>query len=256
MTRSEIRFIRSLADKQARTASGLFVAEGSKLIDEILASGWEVEALYSTRGSFGGRAVMISPAEMERISMLKTPNDSLATVRMPFVRTPRTADASRLSLALDGVRNPGNMGTIIRLADWFGIEDVYCSEDSADCFNPKVVQATMGAILRVRVHYLDLEALLARSAAASTPVYGTVLDGENIYSAPLTAGGIIVMGNEGQGISPACTAHLTHRLLIPPYPASRHGSESLNVAMATAVVCAEFRRRAAGGRLQIRRPHP
>ena len=141
------------------------------------------------------------------------------------------------------------MGTIIRLADWFGIEDVYCSEDSADCFNPKVVQATMGAILRVRVHYLDLEALLALSAAASTPVYGTVLDGENIYSAPLTAGGVIVMGNEGKGISPACAAHLTHRLLIPPYPASRHGSESLNVAMAAAVVCAEFRRRAAGGRM-------
>lgn len=249
MTRSEIRFIRSLADKQARTAAGLFVAEGSKLIGEILASGWEVESLYSTRDSFGGRAVMVSPAEMERISMLKTPNDSLATVRIPVFKTPRTADASRLALALDGVRNPGNMGTIIRLADWFGIEDVYCSEDSADCFNPKVVQATMGAILRVRVHYLDLEALLALSAAASTPVYGTVLDGENIYSAPLTAGGIIVMGNEGKGISPACAAHLTHRLLIPPYPASRHGSESLNVAMAAAVVCAEFRRRAAGGRM-------
>ena len=241
MTRSEIRFIRSLADKQARTAAGLFVAEGSKLIGEILASGWEVETLYSTRDPFGGRAVMVSSAEMERISMLKTPNDSLATVR--------TADASHLALALDGVRNPGNMGTIIRLADWFGIEDVYCSEDSADCFNPKVVQATMGAILRVRVHYLDLEALLALSAAASTPVYGTVLDGENIYSAPLTAGGIIVMGNEGKGISPACAAHLTHRLLIPPYPASRHGSESLNVAMAAAVVCAEFRRRAADGRM-------
>ena len=245
MTRSEIRFIRSLADKQARTAAGLFVAEGSKLIGEILASGWEVEALYSTRGTFGGRAAMISPAEMERISMLKTPNESLATVRMPSYATPRTADPARLALALDAVRNPGNMGTIIRLADWFGIEEIYCSEDSADCFNPKVIQATMGAILRVRVHYLDLPALLARSAAAGVDIYGTTLDGDNIYSAPLTAGGIIVMGNEGRGISPECAAHVTRRLLIPPYPASRHGSESLNVAMAAAVVCAEFRRRAA-----------
>lgn len=245
MTRSEIRFIRSLADKHARTESGLFVAEGSKLIGEILASGWEVEALYSTRDTFGGRAEMIAPSEMERISMLKTPNDSLATVRMPSHAAPRTADAGSLALALDAVRNPGNMGTIIRLADWFGIEDVYCSEDSADCFNPKVVQATMGAVLRVRVHYLDLTALLARSAAAGTPVYGTTLDGGNIYSEPLTAGGIIVMGNEGHGISPGCAAHVTRRLLIPPYPASRRGSESLNVAMAAAVVCAEFRRRSA-----------
>lgn len=245
MTRSEIHFIRSLADKRARSESGLFVAEGSKLIGEILASGWEVEALYSTRETFGGRAVMISPSEMERISMLKTANDSLATVRMPRYATPRAADASRLALALDAVRNPGNMGTIIRLADWFGIGEIFCSEDSADCFNPKVVQATMGAILRVKVHYTSLPALLERSVADGVAVYGTMLDGGNIYSEPLTAGGIIVMGNEGQGISPACAAHVTRRLLIPPYPASRHGSESLNVAMAAAVVCAEFRRRAA-----------
>ena len=243
MTRSEIRFIRSLADKQARTAAGLFVAEGSKLIGEILASGWEVESLYSTRDSFGGRAVMVSSAEMERISMLKTPNDSLATVRIPVFKAPRTADASRLALALDGVRNPGNMGTIIRLADWFGIEDVYCSEDSADCFNPKVVQATMGAILRVRVHYLDLAATLSEAARAGIPVYGTFLEGDDLYQTPLSAAGIVVMGNEGRGISGACAASVTRKLFIPPYPTDRHGSESLNVAVATAVICAEFRRR-------------
>lgn len=244
MTRSEIRFIRSLADKQARTAAGLFVAEGSKLIGEILASGWEVESLYSTRDPFGGRAVMVSSAEMERISMLKTPNDSLATVRIPVFKAPRTADASRLALALDGVRNPGNMGTIIRLADWFGIEDVYCSEDSADCFNPKVVQATMGAILRVRVHYTDLGGFLRQAADAGLPVCGTFLEGENIYGASLPEAGIVVMGNEGRGISDAAAATVTRKLFIPPYPAGRRGSESLNVAMATGIVCAEFRRQA------------
>ena len=243
MTRSEIRFIRSLADKQARTAAGLFVAEGSKLIGEIFASGWEVEALYSTRDSFGGRAVMVSPSDMERISMLKTPNDSLATVRIPVFKTPRTADAARLALALDGVRNPGNMGTIIRLADWFGIEDVYCSEDSADCFNPKVVQATMGAILRVRVHYTELAACLSAAAAQGIPVYGTFLEGENIYGSELTPEGIVVMGNEGRGVTEAVARTVTRKLFIPPWPADRRGSESLNVAMATGIVCSEFRRR-------------
>ena len=243
MTRSEIRFIRSLADKQARTAAGLFVAEGSKLIGEILASGWEVESLYSTRDSFGGRAVMVSPADMERISMLKTSNDSLATVRIPVFKAPRTADASRLALALDGVRNPGNMGTIIRLADWFGIEDVYCSEDSADCFNPKVVQATMGAILRVRVHYTELAACLSAAAVQGIPVYGTFLEGENIYGSELTPEGIVVMGNEGRGVTEAVARTVTRKLFIPPWPADRRGSESLNVAMATGIVCSEFRRR-------------
>jgi len=146
-------------------------------------------------------------------------------------------------LALDGVQNPGNLGTIIRLADWFGISDIYCSPDTADCYNPKVVQATMGAILRVRVHYLPLADFLAKTAAEKTPVYGTMLDGENIYSTTLSANGVIVMGNEGKGVSEECARSFTHRLLIPSYPPERQGSESLNVAMATGIVCAEFRRR-------------
>ena len=141
------------------------------------------------------------------------------------------------------MQNPGNLGTIIRLADWFGIRDIVCSENSADCFNPKVVQATMGAILRVRVHYTDLAAWLAAAAARTIPVYGTFLEGENIYTADLSAAGIVVMGNEGRGVSEAAAQSVTRKLLIPPYPADRRTTESLNVAMATGIVCAEFRRR-------------
>ena len=148
------------------------------------------------------------------------------------------------TLALDDVQNPGNLGTIVRLADWFGITDIVCSEASADCFNPKVVQATMGAILRVRVHYTDLGGFLRQAADAGLPVCGTFLEGENIYGASLPEAGIVVMGNEGRGISDAAAATVTRKLFIPPYPAGRRGSESLNVAMATGIVCAEFRRQA------------
>jgi len=167
----------------------------------------------------------------------------LAVVERPRHHAPKTAPANALTLALDGVQNPGNLGTIIRLADWFGISDIYCSMDTADCYNPKVIQATMGAILRVRIHYLSLPEFLATTAASQIPIYGTMLDGKNIYNAELTPSGVIVMGNEGKGVSAECVRSFTHRLLIPSYPASHQGSESLNVAMATGIVCAEFRRR-------------
>ena len=140
-------------------------------------------------------------------------------------------------LALDQVQNPGNLGTIIRLADWFGIPEIVCSPTTADCYNPKV-----------KVHYTALEPYLAQARERNIPVYGTFLEGENIYSTPLTPGGIVLMGNEGQGIAPAAARHVSHKLFIPPYPADRNGSESLNVAIATAVVCAEFRRQASAKR--------
>ncbi len=149
----------------------------------------------------------------------------------------------RLTLALDDVQNPGNLGTIIRLADWFGITDIVCSPGSADCFNPKVVQATMGAVIRVRVHYTALAACLAAAAAREIPVYGTFLEGENIYGTELTPEGIVVMGNEGRGVTEPVARAVTRKLFIPPWPADRRGSESLNVAVATGIICAEFRRR-------------
>ncbi len=244
MTKNEIQFVKSLTDKRAREAHGLFVAEGRKLVSEILASGFTVRDLFHT-GSCDGFAVgsRVSDRDMERISCLKTPSDCLAVVEIPRHEL-RVGDlAGNLVLALDRVQNPGNLGTIIRLADWFGIGDVVCSADSADCYNPKVIQATMGAILRVRVHYTDLPLFLSGAREAGMPVYGTMLDGENIYSAALSPGGVVVMGNEGAGLSEPVAALLTRRLFIPPFPAHRAGSESLNVAVATAVTCSEFRRR-------------
>ena len=241
MTKAEIQFVRSLADKRVRDAEHLFVAEGDKLISEILSSGLRVRNIYALEGHFDGRAERVTAKEMERISQLKTASTSLAVVEQPRHNAPAKAPANRLTLALDGVQNPGNLGTIIRLADWFGVEDIFCSEDTADCFNPKVVQATMGAILRVRVHYTNLSKWLAEQR--DTKIYGTFLEGENIYNAQLDKCGVIVMGNEGQGISDEVAKCVSNKLLIPPYPADRYGSESLNVAVATAVICSEFRRR-------------
>jgi TrmH family RNA methyltransferase len=147
-------------------------------------------------------------------------------------------------VALDGVQNPGNLGTIIRLADWFGVEEIICSRECADCYNPKVVQATMGAILRVRIHYVDnLSKLLHEARDMGMNIYGTLLDGNNIYHEKLDNKGIIVMGNEGRGVSDECRNMLTHKLLIPPFPADCPTSESLNVAMATGIILSEFRRR-------------
>ena len=243
MTKAEIQFVRSLSDKRVRDAERLFIAEGDKLIGEILQSGRRVRNLYALEGHFDGRAERVSEKEMERISQLKTASTSLAVVEQPCHMAAKSAPATALSLALDGVQNPGNLGTIIRLADWFGVEDIYCSEDTADCFNPKVVQATMGAILRVRVHYLPLADFLCRTRESGVEVYGTMLDGQNIYDVELAPTGVIVMGNEGRGVSRECAASFSQRLLIPAYSVAGQGSESLNVAMATGIVCAEFRRR-------------
>ena len=240
--------IRSLGDKRARMETGLFVAEGERLVSELPGSGFRVRRLFlredtvlGNPGAFGVGMERVTAREMERISHMKSPQGVLALVEIP--RWPLSGRSGReLTLALDGIQDPGNLGTILRLADWFGIREVLCSPQTADCFNPKVVQATMGAILRVRVHYVDLPRMLVD---AGVPVYGTFLDGENIYEADLGAAsaGIIVMGNEGNGVSPEVAAAVTRRLYIPPYPPGRPSSESLNVAVATAVVCSEFRRR-------------
>lgn len=244
MTKAEIQLIRSLADKQHRTEQGLFVAEGEKLISEIRSSHLHIRKIYALDGVFEGAEVaVVTSKEMERISLLKTPSKAVALVEIPRHRLHMEALRSQLVLALDEVQNPGNLGTIIRLADWYGIRDILCSPTCADCFNPKVVQATMGAILRVRIHYVDLPTLLDEARAASVPIYGTFLEGEDLYQTDLTPNGIIVMGNEGRGISQEVAARISHKVLIPPYPADRRTTESLNVAMATGIICAEFRRR-------------
>ncbi len=239
LTKAEIQLYRSLGDKRERDAHGLFVAEGAKLVSEIVRSSLRVVRVMTT-GNFP-EAEQISVKDMERISQLKTPTDTFAVVEKPQYILDSANPQKNLVLALDGVQNPGNVGTIIRLADWFGIRDIICSTDSADCFNPKVVQATMGAILRVRVHYTNLEQYI-ESIAADTPIYGTFLEGDNLYSTQLENRGLIVMGSEGRGVSERIAQKVTHKLFIPPYPAESQTSESLNVAIATAVICAEIRR--------------
>lgn len=244
MTKAEIQLVRSLADKRARTQTGFFVAEGEKLIGELRGSHLRVRKIFALDGVFVGPDVeTVAPREMERLTLLKTAGNSVAVVEMPDYELDLRGLRGNLTLALDDIQNPGNLGTIIRLADWFGIQDIVCSESTADCFNPKVVQATMGAIVRVRVHYTDLAAFLAGASALPLSVYGTFLEGENIYRSKLSATGIVVMGNEGRGVTDAVARAVTHRLFIPPYPAGRLGSESLNVAMATGIICSEFRRR-------------
>ena len=240
ITRAEILDIKSLATKQGREELGAFIAEGEKLVGEIHNSSLRIRRILQTKPIFA-EGELVSEKEMERISQLKTANSVLAIVELPKHKLSLANPEKNLVLALDKVQNPGNLGTIIRLADWFGISDIVCSEDTADCFNPKVVQATMGAILRVRVHYTNLPQWLA--SQHDTKIYGTFLEGENIYNAQLDKSGVIVMGNEGQGISNEVAKTVTNKLLIPPYPADRCGSESLNVAVATAVICSEFRRR-------------
>lgn len=245
MTKADIQLVRALADKRGRTQHGLFVAEGEKLVGELRASHLHIRRIFALEGVFAGEEVeTVTPRDMERLSLLKTASNSLAIVEIPRYELRPEALAGQLTLALDDVQNPGNLGTIIRLADWFGIRDVVCSPATADCFNPKVVQATMGAILRVRVHYTDLPPLLASAAVQGMPVYGTFLEGENLYEADLSAAGIVVLGNEGRGISDAAARTVTHKLLIPPYPPDRRTTESLNVAMAAGIVCSEFRRQA------------
>lgn len=245
MTRAEIQFIRSLSDKRTRDEERLFVAEGRKLVEEIAASHLHIRNIYTTRKDFVGDNVeIVTDKDMERISQLKSASDTLAVVEQPRYKLDLKDVGERLTLALDGVQNPGNLGTIIRLADWFGVENIICSAECADCYNPKVIQATMGAILRVKVHYTnDLAGLLDTAADSGKPIYGTLLDGDNIYNAKLENRGIVVMGNEGRGVSAECRATLTHKLLIPPYPVDAPTSESLNVAMATGIILAEFRRR-------------
>lgn len=245
MTKAEIQFVRSLADKRTRDAEHLFVAEGFKLVDEIRHSELRIRNIYTTRDDISGlNVVRIEKREMERISQLNTASDILAVVEQPRYKLALDSLKGELTLALDGVQNPGNMGTIIRLADWFGVENIICSRECADLYNPKVVQATMGALLRVKVHYIDnLSALLNEARTEGLAIYGTLLDGNNIYHEKLTSEGIIVMGNEGRGLSEECRNTLSHKLFIPPYPADAPTSESLNVAMATGIILAEFRRK-------------
>lgn len=247
LSKNQIRFIRSLGQKKERKSSGCFLAEGNKLVEDTLPF-FTCELLAATPEWLSAHpqikateVVCASQVEIDRASLLKNPQQVIAVYRIPEYTFPEYTPVRQLVLALDTVQDPGNLGTIVRLADWFGIEHILCSPDTADLYNPKTVQATMGALARIKVHYLDLPDYLC--GLKNVPVYGTFLYGTDLYKSGLSANGIIIMGNEGNGISPRTEQFVDRRLRIPNYPPGRHTSESLNVAVATAIVCAEFRRR-------------
>ena len=240
LSNREIKSIKALASKKFRDETGLFVVEGEKMVAEALASRFEVTAVYR-RDEIGEEA-------MARISQLSSPAPVLAVVRRPAdLDACPAAPGPGLYLALDSIRDPGNLGTILRIADWFGIRSVFASRDTVEPFNPKVVQATMGAIFRVDFHYVDLQEFAASVLKCNGKVYGTFLDGRDMYSLDLDSGldrpVAIVIGNEANGISAGMEALVSDRLFIPPYPLGDPGSESLNAAVAAAVTVAEFRRR-------------
>ena len=277
LSKATIKRIRALEQKKFRRQTGLFVAEGPKVVGDLLATMAACEIFATAEwlkknqrlveensAMSGGKSTEtiteISDEELRRLSFLQHPQQVLATFPIPTSTNNQQATTSihqfdsplsiwrgvggeaSLSLALDGIQDPGNLGTIIRIADWFGIETIFCSPDTADAYAPKVVQATMGSLARVKIVYHDLAPLID-ALPTDFPVYGTLLDGDDIYAEPLTPHGLIVMGNEGNGISAEIAQKINRRLLIPNFPADRPTADSLNVAIATAITCAEFRRR-------------
>lgn len=244
ISKNKIKLVRALKTKKGREKQGFFVAEGPKVVGDLLAAGFELVELFEEE------------EDIKKVSFLQHPQGKLGIFKLPEQTKTKVGECettvgaerkvllgeNELALALDGVQDPGNLGTIIRVADWFGVERIFCSMDTADCWNPKVVQATMGSIARVKMYYLNLNELI-NSLPTGYPIYGTLLDGEDIYEEKLSANGLIVMGNEGNGISAAIRQWVNRKLLIPNFSVGTTRAESLNVAIATAVVCSEFKRR-------------
>ncbi|WP_394775942.1 TrmH family RNA methyltransferase [Flavobacterium sp.] len=239
VSKNQIKLISGLHQKKQRFANQLFFAEGVKVIQELLLSNFELEHLYTTQNDFeevhSSKRTLIYEQDLKKISALSTPNSCLAVFKIP---SESKIINSGLILALDDIRDPGNLGTILRLCDWFGIKQIICSKETVDIYNPKVVQATMGSIARVNVNYVDLKTFIAET---NLPVFGTFMDGENIYQSNLPQTGIIIMGNEANGISEEIEETVTSRLTIPRF-GELQKTESLNVATATAIILSEFKR--------------
>jgi TrmH family RNA methyltransferase len=239
VSKNQLKLITSLQQKKYRFANKLFFAEGVKVVQELLASNFELEHLYTTQDDFeevpNAKKSLIHENDLKKISALATPNSCLAVFKLP---EENKIIESGLIVALDAIRDPGNLGTILRLCDWFGVKQLLCSRETVDIYNPKVVQATMGSIARVNVNYVDLDLFIAQT---KLPVFGTFMDGSNIYKTTLPSEGIIIMGNEANGISEELEKLATNRLTIPRF-GDIQKTESLNVATATAIILSEFRR--------------
>jgi TrmH family RNA methyltransferase len=236
VSKNQIKLITGLQQKKFRTANGLFIAEGAKVIGELLHSRFELVDLFQTESVFEEKGIqMITEADLKKLSALSTPNNCLAVFKIPVEQQPQKTG---LIIALDDIRDPGNLGAIIRLCDWFGVKQLVCSSETADLYNPKVVQATMGSMARVQVNYVDLKAFLTKS---ELPIFGTFMDGENVYKQNLPKDGIVILGNEANGISEEVEKIVKNRLAIPRFGILQQ-TESLNVATAAAIILSEFRR--------------
>ena len=252
LSKNKIKYIHSLEQKKHRSKEQAFVAEGNKLVSDMLPH-YSCPLLIAkpcwmaTQGDITTDELIVAKDEdIRKVSLLKSPQDVLAVFRIPSWKIEEADPQNELILMLDGIQDPGNLGTIIRLADWFGFEHIICSPDTVDVFNPKVVQSTMGALAHVKVHYTELGAYLEKQKERNIPIYGTFLEGEDIYERDLSGNGVVIMGNEGNGIRKELEEMVNEKLYVPSYPQGRSTAESLNVAIATAVVCAEFRRRERG----------
>lgn len=254
LSKNTLKYIRSLKEKKYRQRHGVFVAEGDKLIEELL---YHIPCrMLIVTGESCLPAILdadanilppeetweVSHSELKKASFLQHPQHSLAVFSLPSHLLEQVNPQEQLLLVLDGIQDPGNLGTIVRLANWFGIQHIVCSADTADIFNPKAMQASMGAVARVNVHYTDLGSWL-KTHEHRTSIFAACLSGENLYEMELPPSGVIIMGNEGQGIRPYLNRYITHRVHIPTFPVGNQRVESLNVAVATAIICSEFRRR-------------
>ncbi|WP_310377435.1 RNA methyltransferase [Flavobacterium sp.] len=239
LSKNQIKLITSLQQKKQRLANQLFIAEGIKVVQELLKSNFELVHIYTTQNDFEEVSVefktTVCEGDLKKITALTTPNTCLAVFK---IQIHKEIIETGVILALDSIRDPGNLGTILRLCDWFGISQLVCSKETVDIYNPKVIQATMGSIARVNVNYVDLSPFIIQT---KLPVYGTFMNGENIYKTTLPQEGIIIMGNEANGISPEIEKLIKNRLAIPRFGKLQQ-TESLNVATATAIILSEFRR--------------
>lgn len=247
LSKNKISYIRSLKEKRFRNQHKTFVAEGSKLILDLIQNTkcqllvLSEEMRVNTLKFEIEETIITTRSEIKKASHLATPPDAIAVFYQNINDYTKTDYSHKLNLMLDEIQDPGNLGTIIRIADWFGIENIFCSYHTVDVYNTKTVQATMGALSRVNVHYVDIIEIINKNN--NLPIYGTFLNGKNIYQESLSNEGFIVMGNEGKGINPEIEQLITNRLYIPNFSTNSSTSESLNVAVAAAIVCSEFKRR-------------